>query len=334
MRTELIAPDAAGIARAAALLRAGALVAFPTETVYGLGANALDRSAVARIYAAKSRPSDNPLIVHVAGPEEIGRWAEADERAWLLVDRFWPGPLTLVLPSRGLVGDGTVALRMPAEPIAQHLLAHCARPVSAPSANRSGRPSPTTAEAVLEEMDGRIEAVLAGPPATVGIESTVLDLTGPTPLILRPGDIDRLQIAKALSADVGSAGGSQRSPGTRYRHYAPDVPVRLFAGSEDWLRRELAQALLATPEAVYIGLAATAPAGARGLLAADLRELQRSLYGALRDAEVRRVPVIAAWPAPSPEAAGVRDRLWRASGGHVTQEREREQQKEGSGEIS
>ncbi len=327
MRTELIAPDAAGIARAAALLRSGALVAFPTETVYGLGGNALDRTAVARIYAAKSRPSDNPLIVHVAAPEDIGRWAEADGRAWRLADRFWPGPLTLVLPSRGLVADGTVALRMPAEPIALLLLAACGRPVSAPSANRSGRPSPTTAEAVLEEMEGRIEAVLAGPPAKVGIESTVLDLTGPKPLILRPGDIDRLQIEEALAAEVGSAGGSRRSPGTRYRHYAPDVPVRLFAGSAAWLGRELAAALLAEPMAVYIGLAAMAPQGARGLLAGDLRELQQRLYETLRDAEAHRVPVIAAWPPASAEAAGVRDRLWRAAGGHLTKE------PDGSGEA-
>ncbi len=328
MRTELIAPDAAGIARAAALLRAGALVAFPTETVYGLGANALDPSAVARIYAAKGRPSDNPLIVHVAAPEEISRWAVADERAWRLVERFWPGPLTLVLPSRGQVGVGTVALRMPSEPIARHLLALSERPVSAPSANRSGRPSPTTAEAVLEEMAGRIEAVLAGPAAQVGIESTVLDLAGPVPLILRPGDVDRRQIETALAAEVGSEAGSRRSPGTRYRHYAPDVPVHLYAGSDAWLRREIAAALSADPEGVYIGLDGTAPAGARGLLARDLGELQRELYRALRQAEAGGAQVIAAWPPASPQAAGVRDRLWRAAGGQVTKE------PEGSGEAS
>ncbi len=318
VRTELIAADAAGIARAAALLRAGLLVAFPTETVYGLGANALDASAVARIYAAKSRPSDNPLIVHVARPGDIGRWAVADERAWRLAERFWPGPLTLVLPSRGALGDGTIALRMPDEPVALSLLAACARPVSAPSANRSGRPSPTTAEAVLEELGGRIEAVLHGPPAKVGIESTVLDLTGPRPLILRPGGVDQRQIEDALALEVGSEAGSGRSPGTRYRHYAPDVPVRLFSGSDAWLREELAQALLDEPRSLYIGLAASAPAGARGLLAQDLEELQQRLYAFLREAELTGVPVLAALPPPSPAAAGVRDRLWRAAGGIVT----------------
>ena len=320
MRTELIAADAAGIARAAAWLRAGALVAFPTETVYGLGANALDASAVARVYAAKGRPSDNPLIVHVARPGDIGRWAWADERAWLLVERFWPGPLTLVLPSRGGQGDGTIALRMPSEPIALRLLTACGRPVAAPSANRSGRPSPTTAEAVLEELGGRIEAVLHGPPAKVGIESTVLDLTGPRPLILRPGDVDQRQIEEALALEVGSEAGSRRSPGTRYRHYAPDVPVRLYAGSDTWLRHELAQALLDEPRSLYIGLAATAPPRARGLLARDLQELQRELYASLREAELSGVPVIAALPPPSPESAGVRDRLRRAAGGIVTKE--------------
>ncbi len=320
MRTELIRPDASGIARAAALLRAGALVAFPTETVYGLGANALDASAVARIYAAKSRPSDNPLIVHVAGIEEIGRWAEPDERAWRLADRFWPGPLTFVLPSRGLLPGATVALRMPAEPTALRLLQAAGRPVSAPSANRSGRPSPTTAAAAMSEVGGRIEAVLDGPAATVGIESTVVDLTGPTPMILRPGDIDQRQIERVLATEVGHASGSRRSPGTRYRHYAPSVPVHLFAGGGDWLRRALAAALLAEPAAVYIGLAAAAPEGATGLLARDLADLQRRLYETLRDAERLQVPVIAAWPPASPEAAGVRDRLLRAAGANVTTE--------------
>ena len=320
MRTELIRPDASGIARAAALLRAGALVAFPTETVYGLGANALDASAVARIYAAKSRPSDNPLIVHVAGIEEIGRWAEPDERAWRLADRFWPGPLTFVLPSRGLLPGETIALRMPADATALRLLKEAGRPVSAPSANRSGRPSPTTAAATMSEVGGRIEAVLDGPAAMVGIESTVVDLTGPTPMILRPGDIDQRQLESVLATEVGHASDSTRSPGTRYRHYAPSVPVHLFAGGGDWLRRAMAAALLAEPDAVYIGLATSAPAGASGLLARDLADLQRRLYEALRDAERRQAPVIAAWPAASAEAAGVRDRLLRAAGGNVTRE--------------
>jgi L-threonylcarbamoyladenylate synthase len=216
---------------------------------------------------------------------------------------------------------------MPAEPTALHLLLTCARPISAPSANRSGRPSPTSAQAVLEELDGRIEAVLDGPPARVGIESTVLDLTGPRPLILRPGGLDRRRLEAALGVEVDSAFGSRRSPGTRYRHYAPDVAVRLFAGSDEWLRKTLARALLAEPEAVYIGLAATAPPGAQGLLAQDIAELQRSLYDALRDAEAHNRPVIAAWPPASAEAAGVRDRIWRAAGGHVSEEAD------GSGEL-
>ena len=320
MRTELLAADVPGIRRAAALLRGGCLVAFPTETVYGLGANALDPSAVARVYAAKGRPSDNPLIAHVGSPEEIGRWARADARAWRLAARFWPGPLTLVLVSRGDLGYGTVALRMPSEPVALRLLRESGRPIAAPSANRSGRPSPTTAAAVLSELTGRVEAVLDGPPAMVGIESTVVDLTGERAAVLRPGGISQQDIAEALEEEVASEAGSRRSPGTRYRHYAPDVPVRLFSGSPAWLRKALGAALSEQPRAVYIGLAGVAPTGADGLLARDLAELQRHLYEALRDAERRRVPVIAAWPPPSPEAAGVRDRLYRAAGGHLVEE--------------
>ena len=315
MLTLRLAADPAGIARAAALLRAGALVAFPTETVYGLGANAQDPTAVARVYAAKGRPADNPLIVHVAGADAIDEWAVANARARALARRFWPGPLTLVLPGRGLFGAPTLALRMPSQDAALALIAAAGRPIAAPSANRSGRPSPTSAQAVYEEMQGRIEAVIEGPPAEVGIESTVLDLTHERAQVLRPGGISSAEIAQALGEEVGAAQGSARSPGTRYRHYAPEVEVVLLDDGEPAAAVE--RALSARPGSWYIGLADTAPPGAKGLLAGDLAALQQALYATLVAAERSRAPVVAVLPPPSPAAAGVRDRMVRAAGGEM-----------------
>jgi L-threonylcarbamoyladenylate synthase len=238
--TERLAPGE--IARAAALLREGALVAFPTETVYGLGADARDGRAVAGIYAAKGRPSFNPLISHF--PDAGAAFAEVvpDARAEALAAAFWPGPLTLVLPRRAgsridpLTGAGldTLAVRVPGHPLALALLREAGMPLAAPSANRSGGVSPTTAAHVLDGLSGRIAAVLDGGPCAVGLESTVLDLSGPRPLLLRPGGVT----AEAMEGLVGpvdrpvpSAGGGEtlRSPGMMLSHYAPSLPVRLAA---------------------------------------------------------------------------------------------------------
>ncbi|MDA8344352.1 MAG: L-threonylcarbamoyladenylate synthase [Thermaerobacter sp.] len=326
MMTQRLKPDDAGVSCAAALLRAGALVAFPTETVYGLGANAADPGAVARIYAAKGRPADNPLIVHVASPGAIDEWAVPDVRARELARRFWPGPLTLVLPGRGLFGAPTLALRMPAQPVALALLAAVGRPIAAPSANRSGRPSPTSAQAAYQEMQGRIEAVLEGPTARVGIESTVLDLSLAEAALLRPGGISAAQIADALGEHIGEAKGSARSPGTRYRHYAPEVEITLFADDErQRLIESVARALSACRGSWYIGLAETAPKGAKGLLANDVRQLQQELYAALLEAERQGAPVVAVLPPQSSSAAGVRDRMLRAAGGKVQAAQGREE---------
>lgn len=318
MRTLLLAPDAVGIARGAALLRAGGLVAFPTETVYGLGANAADPSAVARVYAAKGRPADNPLIVHVPSAESIAEWAVPDERARELCKRFWPGPLTLVLPGRGLMAAKTLALRMPRHEHALSLLRAADRPIAAPSANRSGRPSPTSASAALSELGGRIEAVLDGQDAEVGIESTVLDLTEPQAAILRPGGISSEEIGRVLGAKVGQAARHARSPGVRYRHYAPDVDVLLLSGDDRAALRAAAErALSARGGSWYIGLADTAPAGARGLVAASVSDLQQALYAALLRAEREGAPLVAVLPPASPDAAGVIDRMVRAAGKEV-----------------
>jgi L-threonylcarbamoyladenylate synthase len=242
--TARLAADAAGIAEAAAFLRAGERVAFPTETVYGLGGDATNASAVAAIFAAKGRPRFNPLIAHYASAEAAFADVIATPLAKSLAAAFWPGPLTLVLPRRAqspvadLVSAGlpTLALRVPAHPLAQALLAAVARPIAAPSANRSGRISPTSAAHVLAELGGRIAAVIDGGDCRVGVESTVLDLTGTLtgarPRLLRPGGISLEALAPLTGAlDLAPLAGDQQrlSPGMLRSHYAPTLPLRLHA---------------------------------------------------------------------------------------------------------
>lgn len=240
--TEILAATEAGIARAALLLRAGVLVAFGTETVYGLGADATNERAAAEVFAAKDRPRFNPLIAHY--PETDAAFADVlpTPAARELAARFWPGPLTMVLPRRpasrvallAAAGLETLAVRVPAPPIARALLSAFGRPVAAPSANRSGRVSPTTAQHVLDELNGRIAAVLDGGPCAVGVESTVLDLTREPPALLRPGGATVEEIRAVIgSLSDGHAQAVQndapRSPGLLVAHYAPSLPVRLGA---------------------------------------------------------------------------------------------------------
>lgn len=238
--TELLAADAAGISRAAALLRSGTLVAFGTETVYGLGADATNAEAVAGIFAAKGRPRFNPLICHYPDADAAFAQVIANDAARRLAAALWPGPLTLVLPRRGdcpvalLTGAGldTLAVRVPAQPAALALLRAVKRPVAAPSANRSGRISPTTAADVVAELGGRIAAVLDSGPCMVGVESTVLDLSAGAPVLLRPGGAT----VEAIEAVTGplthrSDAAVLRGPGMLASHYAPSLPVRLNAHS-------------------------------------------------------------------------------------------------------
>ena len=227
---------------AANLLREGALVAFPTETVYGLGANALDAGAVAGIFSAKGRPADNPLIVHISdrsGLDALVR--DVPEVAERLIGAFWPGALTLVfhrspaVPDIVTAGLDTVAVRMPVHPVALSLIQLAGVPVAAPSANRSGKPSPTTAAHVLEDMAGRIPMILDGGACAVGVESTVLDVTAVPPMILRPGGVTREMLEAVIgpiSVDPSLAGGSDRprAPGMKYTHYAPMAPMSLYEG--------------------------------------------------------------------------------------------------------
>ena len=311
------------VARAAALLRAGELVAFPTETVYGLGADARDGRAVAAIYAAKGRPSFNPLISHFAEAEAAFAEVVPDARARDLAARFWPGPLTLVLPRRAgsridhLTGAGldTLAVRVPAHPLALALLRAAGVPLAAPSANRSGGVSPTTAEHVLAGLSGRIAAVLDGGPCAVGVESTVLDLSGPAPLLLRPGGVAAAAleevvgpVVRPVAWTVGAEPGTLRSPGMMLSHYAPGLPVRL--GARD----------VAGDEGLLAFGAPLEGAGAVWNLseAGSTAEAAARLFAGLRwlDAEGARLGLrgIAAMPVPA-EGLGeaVNDRLRRAA---------------------
>jgi L-threonylcarbamoyladenylate synthase len=244
--TDTLTADPVGIARAASLLRGGELVAFGTETVYGLGADATNGVAVASVFAAKGRPHFNPLICHYPDAASAFAQVEPNDAARCLAAAFWPGPLTLVLPRRVtcpvalLAGAGleTLAVRVPAHPVAQALLRAVDRPVAAPSANRSGQVSPTTAAHVLDGLGGRIAAVLDSGPCDVGVESTVLDLTGPRPVLLRPGGvpaeaIETLvgRIGRPIPPAAAEAARGLRSPGLLVSHYAPSLPVRLDAAS-------------------------------------------------------------------------------------------------------
>ncbi|MBR7019766.1 MAG: threonylcarbamoyl-AMP synthase [Lachnospiraceae bacterium] len=236
-------------AEAAQLLRDGELVAFPTETVYGLGGDALDPDASRRIYAAKGRPSDNPLIVHIADTDALPVLAEEiPQSAWELADRFWPGPLTIILRKKEIVPDATtggldtVAIRMPSDPVAAMLIRVSGVYIAAPSANASGRPSPTCAEHVYEDLKGRIPMILDGGSVPIGLESTIVDLTGETPLVLRPGFITIEQLREVLPTveydpavvkRVKDETIVARAPGMRYRHYAPKGELTIFEGDLD-----------------------------------------------------------------------------------------------------
>ncbi|HEY1013460.1 MAG TPA: L-threonylcarbamoyladenylate synthase, partial [Herpetosiphonaceae bacterium] len=270
LRVDAARPEQGAIDEAAAALRRGGLVAFPTETVYGLGANALDAAAVGRIFAAKGRPAFDPLIVHLFSLAQLDEVAVAiPDRAWALARAFWPGPLTLVLqrhpalPEALAAGRTTVAVRMPNHPVAAALLRSADLPVAAPSANLFSRPSPTLASHVLDDLAGRIDLVLDGGPASIGLESTVLDLTQESPVVLRPGGITLEALRPSLPdvtlatkyLAVGDAAGAPASPGMLTKHYSPSAAVLLVSGPaaavDERMRAELAR-LRAAGDAVGV----------------------------------------------------------------------------------
>ncbi len=300
------------IASAAALLRAGRLVAFPTETVYGLGGAATDDTAVARIFEAKGRPSFNPLIVHVPDLAAAEACAVFDDRARAVAAAFWPGPLTLVLPRRDeaglsrLVSAGlpSVALRVPAHPVAQALLRAAGVPVAAPSANRSGGISPTRAEHVVASLGDRVDMVVDGGPCAVGLESTVLDLTGPRPVLLRPGGITPAELEAVLGAPVVNGSddpAAPKSPGQLLSHYAPDRPVRLNATE-------------ARPGEALLGFGPAPGATLNLSETGDLVEAAARLFAALHALDDPRFTGIAVMPVPDRDLGlAINDRLRRAA---------------------
>ena len=310
--TELLA--ARDLRRAADLLQAGELVAFGTETVYGLGADATNDRAVAAIYAAKDRPSFNPLICHYATAEGAFAHVEPSDLALLLASKFWPGPISFVLPRRArcpisqlaAAGLPTLAVRVPVPNLARDLITAVGRPLAAPSANPSGKISPTTAADVIEGLSGRIAAVLDCGPCEVGLESTVLDLSGETPCLLRPGGIPR----EAIEAVIGpiTTGSSPASPGQLLSHYAPNLPLRLDATS-------------VTPDEALLAFGPPLPGA--GLVFnlspnRDLVEAASRLFGGLRwldrEAAARGLRTLAAMPVPGDHlGAAIRDRLRRAA---------------------
>lgn len=340
--TRLVPANPAAIAEAASLIRAGQLVAFPTETVYGLGAHALDSAAVYRIFAAKGRPSTDPLIVHLVGAEQLGQVAaDVPDLAYRLIEAFWPGPLTLILPRHPNVPAAisaelpTVAVRVPRHPVAEELIRAANVPIAAPSANRFAHTSPTTAKHVYDDLAGRVPLILDGGPTTIGVESTIVDVTGTHPKLLRPGAIG-LALLSAIVPDIELINrylpmdaGPQRASGQSVMHYAPAAELFLYEGESavvcDALRRAVAEhlrhgrhpGLLIAEEdqAMLAGL--DVPIQVTGPLT-DLDQVAKRLFAGLRALDSQKVDVILARGYPVHGIGlAIRDRLIRAAAGRA-----------------
>ncbi len=334
-------PEPALIAHAARLIRKGCLVAFPTETVYGLGANARDEAAVARIFSAKGRPAADPLIAHIAALDQLTELAvDIPPLAIELGEKFWPGPLTLVLkrnprlPANLSAGRDTIAVRQPAHPVAAALIRSAGAPIAAPSANLFARPSPTTAEHVLHDLAGRIDLILDGGQTPVGVESTVLDLTESVPVVLRPGGVPVERLREliptlAVAQRVLSPGESAASPGQLLKHYSPRAKLLLFTGPRELVlarMRETAGQLLTEHQTIGLLTAdderdyfADLPIHLFPLgPLSDLPAIARTLFAGLRELDARGVDVILVRALPR-EGLGLAiwDRLFRAAEGVV-----------------
>lgn len=315
--------DPATIARAAALLHDGGLVALPTETVYGLGANAANDQAVARIFAVKGRPADHPLIIHLAEARQMTDWArEIPASAWKLAEHFWPGPLTLILkraPGVAAAASGgldTIGLRVPGHPVAHALLQALGGGLAAPSANRFGHISPTCADHVLAELNGRIDAVIDGGACEVGLESTILDLSGPHPQVLRPGRITAAELAAVIGSVRSSGTGAVPVvPGSLEAHYAPDTPMRLVTSAA--LETEAARRAASGSVVVLARRIPNATVDCHWLrLPDEARSFGHDLYARLREADALQADsLLIEQPPVTPEWEAVNDRLRRASAG-------------------
>ncbi|MGC9490793.1 MAG: L-threonylcarbamoyladenylate synthase [Thermovirgaceae bacterium] len=312
-------PDEKILDEAAGILREGGLVAFPTETVYGLGANALDGEAVSGIFFAKGRPPDNPLIVHVWARHQVFEIAEVAPKAEVLMERFWPGPLTLVMPARDIVpkevtaGLDTVAVRMPDHPVALGLIERAGIPVAAPSANRSGRPSPTSAQAVFDDLSSVIPLILDSGPTELGVESTVVTLGEEGLHILRPGGCppEALKaVVKRVTFD-GDIGSLKSSPGTRHRHYAPRVPL-LLEPDETGKPHDIFTE--GTGRLGYIGMNPPSFAPFRQIRFHSPAHFARGFFAALRELEKEVDLIVIEVPPAEGIGYALRDRIRRAAG--------------------
>ena len=332
----LSAADPSTPAMAAAIIRRGGLVAIPTETVYGLGADGLNEEAVASIFAAKGRPQDNPLILHVAEPQEIEKFCHSiPKAAYTLAERFWPGPLTMVLPARDIVpkrttgGLSTVAVRCPDNDVTRAIIRLSGVPIAAPSANLSGKPSTTTAAHVLHDHDGKIDAIVDGGPCRVGVESTIVDLTDARPRLLRPGGITPEQlmevlgdlvIDKAVTAQIDKDA-VVKAPGMKYRHYAPAEPVVIVSGSREkaaaYIHRHFVpgdRVLCFTEELPLYRDCAPLAYGSE----ADVNSLSAGLFAALRELDDPAIhQVYARCPVGGGVAYAVQNRLRKAAAFHI-----------------
>ena len=335
MKTLLLPADADGIALGAGLIRKGELVGFPTETVYGLGADALNPEAVLNIFAAKGRPADNPLIVHITRWEDMDPLCYPNAAARSLAEAYWPGPLTMILPKKDAVpmqataGLDTVAIRMPSHPVARQLINASGCPIAAPSGNRSGRPSPTRADHMMEDMDGRIPLILDGGPCRVGVESTVVSLTGSTAVVLRPGGVTP-EMIKSVLGDVQVADSVMRplqegeaapSPGMKHKHYAPKAHMTLYEGTPEAAARRISAEYdsLGSAEKGLI-LAAEGHLSLYGTrntasLGADAEEAAHRLFALLRQADEDGVTRVLSESFPETGVGlAVMNRMARAAG--------------------
>ncbi len=333
--------DENGVKLAGEILRSGGLVAFPTETVYGLGANALDEKAAAKIYEAKGRPSDNPLIVHIAEWEALNAIAkEVPEKAEILAARFWPGPLTMIFKKKDAVPYGTtggldtVAVRMPANEIALQLIREGGGYIAAPSANTSGRPSPTRAEHVAEDMDGRIDMIIDGGSVGIGVESTIVDMSGEIPMILRPGYINRTMLEASIGAVEIDPSISQadcrarpKAPGMRYKHYAPKADMVIVEGSREhvisYINKEVEKELAQGRKPGVIASDETRHRYAGGIVKSmgsrsDELSISRHLYGVLREFDEQDVSRIFSESFETPVLGqAIMNRLVKAAGHQI-----------------
>ena len=332
----LSASDAHTAEIAADIIRKGGLVAIPTETVYGLGANGLDEQAVAKIFEAKGRPQDNPLILHVAKPKEMERFChDIPDTAYALAERFWPGPLTMVLPVRDIVpkrttaGLDTVAVRCPDNETTREIIRLSGVPIAAPSANISGKPSTTTAQHVLHDHDGKIDAIVDGGPCRVGVESTIVDLTESRPRLLRPGGITPEQliavlgdlvIDKAVTAQIDKDA-VVKAPGMKYRHYAPAEPVVIVAGSREKAAEYIHRHFIPGDRVLCFDEELPIYADCSPLSygkESDVSTLSAGLFSALRELDDSRIhQVYARCPVGGGVAYAVQNRLKKAAAFHI-----------------